>query len=48
MTYNNGKEFADHAVVDDALKSTMTADELKMIQDCFNHRVLQINSQPLN
>ena len=72
MTYDNGKEFADHAVVDDALKSTayfadpfaswqrgsnenfngllrqyipkkrplstVTADELKMIQDRINHR----------
>ena len=36
-TYNNGKEFADHAVVDEALKSTLTADELKMIQDSINH-----------
>ncbi|WP_445778833.1 IS30 family transposase [Shewanella sp.] len=72
VTYDNGKEFADHAVVDEALKSTayfadpfaswqrgsnenfngllrqyipkkrplstVTADELKMIQDRINHR----------
>ena len=72
VTYDNGKEFADHAVVDKALKSTayfadpfaswqrgsnenfngllrqyipkkrplstVTADELKMIQDRINHR----------
>ncbi len=72
VTYDNGKEFADHAVVDEALNSmayfadpfaswqrgsnenfngllrqyipkkrplsTVTADELKMIQDRINHR----------
>ena len=72
VTYDNGKEFADHAVVDEALKSTVyfadpfaswqrgsnenfngllrqyipkkrplstvTAEELKMIQDRINHR----------
>ncbi len=72
VTYDNGKEFADHAVVDEALKSTayfadpfaswqrgsnenfngllrqyipkkrplstVTTDELKMIQDRINHR----------
>ncbi len=72
VTYDNGKEFADHAAVDEALKSTtyfadpyaswqrgsnenfngllrqyipkkrplstVTTDELKMIQDLINHR----------
>ena len=72
VTYDNGKEFADHAVVDEALDSTayfadpfaswqrgsnenfngllhqyipkkrplstVTSDELKMIQDRINHR----------
>ena len=72
VTYDNGKEFADHAAVDEALRSTayfadpyaswqrgsnenfngllrqyipkkrplstVTADELKMIQDRINHR----------
>jgi len=72
VTYDNGKEFADHAAVDEALKSTayfanpyaswqrgsnenfngllrqcipkkrplstVTTDELKMIQDCINHQ----------
>jgi IS30 family transposase len=72
VTYDNGKEFADHAVVDEALRSTayfadpyaswqrgsnenfngllrqyipkkrplstVTNDELKMIQDLINHR----------
>jgi IS30 family transposase len=72
VTYDNGKEFADHAVVDDALNSTayfadpfaswqrgsnenfngllrqyipkkrplstVTSEELKMIQDRINHR----------
>lgn len=75
VTYENGKGFADHAVVDEALKSmayfadpfaswqrgsnenfngllrqyipkkrpssTVTADELKMIQDRINHRPRQ-------